>query len=63
MATPIEDGPQWERDLLRKHRSRLLASHAEAQAALDAVRRGDRARVVSFEVLLAQLEEPGAEAV
>jgi hypothetical protein len=62
VARSIDQAPAWVRDLLPSSEEQA-ASHAEAQAALDAVRRGDRSRVVSFEVLLAELEEPGAEAV
>jgi hypothetical protein len=62
VARSIDEAPQWVCDLLPSREERA-ASHAEAQAALEAVRRGDRSRVVSFEVLIAQLEEPGAEAV
>ena len=65
MATPIEQAPQWVRDLMPPH-AEQAASHAEAQAALEAVRRGDHSQVMTFEELLAwmdSLEEPGAEAV
>ncbi len=56
MATPIEDAPQWERDLLREHRAKLAASHAEAEAALEAIRRGDWSQIVTYEQFEAWLE-------
>jgi hypothetical protein len=65
MARTIEQAPAWVRELLPPADVQA-ASHAEAQAALDAVRSGDRSQVVSFEALSAwldSLEEPGAEAV
>jgi hypothetical protein len=64
----IEQAPAWVRDLLPSPEEQA-ASHAEAQAALDAIRRGDRSGVVTVEQHLAELEaldaaeDPGAEAV
>jgi hypothetical protein len=65
MARSIEQAPAWVRELLPQADVQA-ASHDQAQAALNAVRNGDRSQVVSFEALAAwldSLEEPGAEAV
>jgi hypothetical protein len=62
---PIEQAPAWVRELLPSREVRE-AQHAEAQAILDAIRGGDRSRVMTVEELLRQLdalddaEEPGA---
>jgi len=64
MATPIEQAPQWVRDLLPSP-DELAAGHAEAQAALEAVRRGDRSQVMTAEQLdawLSSLEDTDAQA-
>jgi len=65
VAQPIEQAPAWVRELLRSREERE-AQHAEAQAILDAIRRGDRSRVMTVEELCLELdalddaEEPGA---
>jgi hypothetical protein len=65
VAQPIEQGPAWVRRSLRSREERE-AQHAEAQAILDAIRRGDRSRVMTVEELLREMdalddaEEPGA---
>jgi hypothetical protein len=65
LAEPIEHSPAWVRELLPSREERE-AQDAEAQAILDAIRRGDRSRVVTFEELIRELdalddaEEPGA---
>jgi hypothetical protein len=56
MARDIEEAPAWVRDLLPPADVQA-ASHAEAQAALEAVRAGDRSRVVSFEQIIARLDQ------
>ena len=64
MAQPIEQAPAWVRKSLRSREERE-AQHAEAQAILDAIRRGDRSRVMTVEELFRQMdalddaEEPG----
>ena len=65
MAEPIEQAPAWVRELLPSREERE-AQDAEAQAILDAIRRGDRSRVLTLEELIRELdvlddaEEPGA---
>jgi hypothetical protein len=65
VAQPIEQAPAWVRESLRSREERE-AQHAEAQANLDAIRRGDRSRVMTVEELLREVdalddaEEPGA---
>lgn len=65
MAQPIEQAPAWVRELLPSREERE-AQHAEAQAILDAIRGGDRSRVMTLEELFRQMdalddaEEPGA---
>ena len=67
MAQPIEQAPAWVRQLLPSREERE-AQHAEAQAILEAIRGGDRSRVMTVEELIRQMdaevhdsEEPGAE--
>jgi hypothetical protein len=55
MAEPIEQAPRWVRELLPSPEEQA-ASHAEAEAALEAVRRGDRSQVMTFEELFAWLD-------
>jgi hypothetical protein len=55
MATDISTAPQWVRDSMPSP-AQQAASHAEAQAALDAVRRGDRSQVMTAEQLGAWLD-------
>ncbi len=68
MAQPIEQAPAWVRELLPSREQRDALS-AEAQAVLEAVRRGDRSPVLTFEQHLAELdaldraEGPGAQAI
>jgi DNA-binding GntR family transcriptional regulator len=52
VAQPIEQAPAWMRELLPSREERE-AQPAEAQVILDAIRRGDRSRVMTA-------EEPGA---
>jgi DNA-binding GntR family transcriptional regulator len=65
VAQPIEQAPAWVRELLPSREERE-AQHAEAQAILDAIRGGDRSRVMTFEELFREMdalddaEEPGA---
>ena len=66
MAQPIEQAPAWAHQLLRSREERE-AQHAEAQAILDAIKGGDRSRVMTVEELIRQMdaevddsEEPGA---
>jgi hypothetical protein len=66
VAQPIEQAPAWVRELLPSREERE-AQHAEAQAILEAIRGGDRSRVMSVEELIRQMdaevddsEEPGA---
>jgi hypothetical protein len=65
VAQPIEQAPAWVRELLPSREERE-AQHAEAQAILDAIRGGDRSRVMTLEELFRQMdalddaEEPGA---
>jgi hypothetical protein len=44
------------RNLASKHADERAAQHAEAEAILDAVRRGDRSAVVTLEELLRELD-------
>jgi len=66
VAQPIEQAPAWVHQLLRSREERE-AQHAEAQAILEAIRGGDRSRVMTVEELIRQMdaevddsEEPGA---
>ena len=66
MAQPIEQVPAWVHQLLPSREERD-AQHAEAQAILEAIRGGDRSRVMTVEELIRQMdalvddsEEPGA---
>ena len=66
MAQPIEQAPACVRQLLPSREERE-AQHAEAQAILDAIKGGDRSRVMTVEELIRQMdaedndsEEPGA---
>jgi hypothetical protein len=70
VAQPIEEAPQWVRDLLPSPEERA-AQRAEAVAALDAIRRGDRSRIVTLEQLLREMgtldvdaakDDPGPQA-
>jgi len=55
VAQPIEQVPGWVRELLPS-REELEAQHAEAEAILDAIRRGDRSHVVTIEELFREVE-------
>src|SRR5512132_1512904 len=55
VARPIEQAPAWVRELASSHQD-LAAQHAEAEALLDAVRRGDRSAVVTVEELIRELD-------
>ncbi len=57
MAQPIEQAPAWVRELISSREQRE-AQHAEAQAILDAIRRGDRSRVMTVEALIRQMDAP-----
>ena len=66
MAQPIEQAPAWVRESLPSREERE-AQDAEAQAILEAIRGGDRSRVMTVEELIRQMdaevddsEEPGA---
>jgi DNA-binding GntR family transcriptional regulator len=66
VAQPIEQAPAWVRQLLPSREERE-AQHAEAQAILEAIRGGDRSRVMTVEELIRQMDaevddsqEPGA---
>ena len=66
MAQPIEQASAWMRELLPSREERE-AQRAEAQVILDAIRRGDRSRVMTAEELIQEMndalddaEEPGA---
>ena len=66
VAQPIEQAPAWMRELLPSREERE-AQRAEAQVILDAIRRGDRSRVMTAEELIQEMndarddaEEPGA---
>jgi hypothetical protein len=65
MAQPIEQAPARVRKSLPSREQRE-AQHAEAQAILDAIRRGDRSRVMTVEELFREMDalddagEPGA---
>jgi hypothetical protein len=60
VAQPIEQAPAWVRKSLRsrEEREEREAQHAEAQAILDAIRRGDRSRVMTVEELLREMDAP-----
>jgi hypothetical protein len=61
----IEQAPKWVLELLPSPEERA-AGHAETEAALAAIRQGDRSRVATLDELLADLdaaEDPGAQAV
>jgi hypothetical protein len=64
VAQPVEQAPAWVRKSLRSREERE-AQRIEAQAILDAIRRGDRSRVMSVEGLCREMdalddaEEPG----
>jgi hypothetical protein len=61
----IEQAPAWVHKSLRSRQERE-AQRAEAQAILDAIRRGDRSRVMTIEELCREMdalddhEEPGS---
>jgi hypothetical protein len=55
VARPIEQAPAWVRELASSHRD-LAAQRAEAEAILDAVRRGDRSAVVTVDELIRDLD-------
>jgi DNA-binding GntR family transcriptional regulator len=66
VAQPIEQAPPWVRQLLPSREERE-AQHAEAQAILEAIRGGDRSRVMTVEELIREMdaevddsEKPGA---
>ena len=66
MAQPIEQAPAWVRESLPSREERE-AQDAEAQAILEAIRGGDRSRVMTVEELIREMdaqvddsEEPGA---
>jgi hypothetical protein len=57
VAQPIEQAPAWVRELISSREQRE-AQHAEAQAILDAIRRGDWSRVMTAEELIRQMDAP-----
>jgi hypothetical protein len=69
VAQPIEQAPQWVRAAAAAHASDRGAQRAEAIVVLDAIRRGDRSRIVTLEQLLREMDaldaaedDPGAQA-
>jgi hypothetical protein len=55
VARPIEQAPAWVRELASSHQD-LAAQRAEAEAILDAVKRGDRSAVMTVEELIRELD-------
>jgi hypothetical protein len=64
VAQPIEQAPEWVRQLYPSPEG-LAALHAQGEAAIAAHQRGEPSAVVTFEELFRQMdaEEPGAQAV
>ena len=55
MAQPIEQAPAWVRELLPSREERE-AQDAEAQVILEAIRGGDRSRVMTVEELIREMD-------
>ena len=55
MAQPIEQAPAWVRESLPSREERE-AQDAEAQAILEAIRGGDRSRVMTVEELIREMD-------
>ena len=55
MVQPIEQAPAWVRESLPSREERV-AQDAEAQAILEAIRGGDRSRVMTVEELIREMD-------
>ena len=55
MAQPIEQAPAWVRESLPSREERE-AQDAEAQAIFEAIRGGDRSRVMTVEELIREMD-------
>jgi hypothetical protein len=55
VVQPIEQAPAWVRELLPSREERA-AQDAEAQAILEAIRGGDRSRVMTVEELIREMD-------